>query len=96
MFKKKNKKIKTLTNKSNLDQVLWFIENYLPQKKDRGVQKKLDIDNLEAETIKKFSKLASLRSKTILPTTNNTTISFTFGNWALPYLKLLKKIGIAK
>ena len=96
MFKKKNKQIKTSSNKSNLDQVLWFIENYLPQKKDRGVKKKLYMDNLEAKTIKKFSQLAYIRSKTLLPTTNNTTISFTFGNWALPYLKLLKKIGIAK
>ena len=96
MFKKKNKHIKTESNKSNLDKVLWFIENYLPQKKDRGSQKKLYMDNLEAETIKKFSKLASTRFKTLLPTTKNTTISFTFGNWALPYLKLLKKIGIAK
>ena len=96
MFKKKYKQLKTSSNKSSLDQVLWFIENYLPQKKDRGFQKYLHIDNLEAETIKRFSKLASLRSKTLLPTTNNTTISFTFGNWALPYLKLLKKIGIAK
>ena len=96
MFKKKYKETKTSPNKSNLDQVLWFIENYLPQKKDRGVQKKLYMDNLEAETIKIFSKLASTRSKTLLPTTKNMTISFTFGNWALPYLKLLKKIGIAK
>ena len=96
MFKKKNKQIETSPNKSNLDQVLWFIENYLPQKKDRGVQKKLYMDNLEAETIKIFSKLASTRSKILLPTTKNTTISFTFGNWALPYLKLLKKVGIAK
>ena len=96
MFKKKNKQIKTSPSKSNLDQVLWFIENYLPQKKDRGVQKKLYMDNLEAETIKIFSKLTSSRSKTLLQTTKNTTISFTFGNWALPYLKLLKKIGIAK
>ena len=96
MFKKKNKEIKTAPNKSNLDQVLWFIENYLPQKKDRGVQKKLYMDNLEVETIKIFSKLTSTRSKTLLPTPKNTTISFTFGNWALPYLKLLKKIGIAK
>ena len=96
MFKKKNKQIKTSPNKSNLDQVLWFIENYFPQKKDRGVQKKLYMDNLEAETIKIFSKLASTSSKTLLPTTKNTTISFTFGNWALPYLKLLKKLGIAK
>ena len=96
MFTKKNKQIKTSQNKSNLDQVLWFIENYLPQKKDRGVQKKLNMDNLEVETIKIFSKLASTRSKILLPTTKNTTFSFTFGNWALPYLKLLKKIGKAK
>ena len=96
MFKKKNKQIKIAPNNSNLDQVLWFIENYLPQKKDRDVQKKLYVDNLEVETIKIFSKLASTRSKTLFPTTKNTTISFTFGNWALPYLKLLKKIGIAK
>ena len=96
MFKKKYKLFNSTTNKSKLDQVLWFIENYLPQKKDRGIQKKFYMDNLEAETIKQFSKLASLRSKSLLPTTKNTTISFTFGNWALPYLKLLKKIGIAK
>ena len=96
MFKKKHKRFNNSPHKSKLDQVLWFIENYLPQKKDRGVQKKLYIDNLEAETIKKLSKLVSIRSRTLFPTTKNTTISFTFGNWALPYLKLLKKIGIAK
>ena len=96
MFKKKNKQIKTSSNKSNLDQVLWFIENYLPQKKDRGVQKKLYMDNLEVETFKIFSKLASTRSKTLFPTIKNTTISFKVGDWALPYLKLLKKIGIGK
>ena len=96
MFKKKNKQFKSSPYKSNLDQVLWFIENYLPQKKNRGVKKNLYMNNLEAETIKKFSKLASMGSKKLLPITKNTTISFTFGNWALPYLKLLKKIGIAK
>ena len=80
MFKKKNKQIKTSPNKSNLDQVLWFIENYLPQKKDRGIEKNLYMDNPEAETIKKFSKLASIRFKKLFPTTKNTTISFTFGN----------------
>ena len=69
MFKNKYKQIKTSPNKLNLDQVLWFIENLLPQKKDRCVQKKLYMDNLEAETIKIFSKLASTRSKTLLPTT---------------------------
>ena len=96
MFDKKLKPVNNSSKKSNLDQVLWFIENYLPQKKNRGVQKKFYINNLEAKTIKQISKLTALRSKTLLPTTKNTIISFTFGNWALPYLKLLKKIGIAK
>ena len=96
MFKKKYKQFNNLPNKSKLDQILWFIENYLPQKKDRGVQKIFYMDNLEAKTNKKFFKLVSLGSKTILPTTNNTSISFTFGDWALPYLKFLKKLGIAK
>jgi len=96
MFKKKYKQFKSSPNKSNLDQLLWLIENYLPQKKDRAVQKKLYKDNLEAKIIKKFSKLASKSSKALLSNGKNTTISFTFGNWAMPYLKLLKKIGIAK
>ena len=95
MIKNKHNLFNNLPNKSKLDQVLWFIENYLPQKKNRGVQKKLYMDNLEAETIKKLSKLATIRSKKLFPSTKNTTISFTFGNWALPYLKFLKKIGIA-
>ena len=96
MFKKKYKQLNNSPHKSKLDQVLWFIENYLPQKKDRVVQKKLYMDNLETETFRKFSKLDLLSSKTLLSSTKNMTISFTFGNWALPYLKLLKKIGIAK
>ena len=96
MLEEKSKQFKVSANKSKLDHVLWFIENYLPQKKNRGFQKKLYIDNLEAETIKQFSKLASIRSKKLFPTAKNTSISFTFGNWALPYLKFLKTIGIAK
>ena len=95
MFKKKYKKFDYSPNISKLDQVLWFIEKYLPQKKDRGV-KKIYMDNLEAETIKQFSKLAYLSSKTLLLNTKNTKISFTFGNWAIPYMKLLKKIEISK
>ena len=96
MFKRNSKEFKNLSNKSKLDKVLWFIENYLPQKKNRGVQKKLYMDNIEVETITKYSKFASLGYKTLFSTKKNTKISFTFGNWALPYLKLLKKIGIAK
>ena len=52
------------------------------------------MDNLEAEIIKQFSKLAPLRSKTLFVSTKTTAISFTFGNWALPFLRLLKKIRI--
>ena len=96
MFRKKYKLFNEAPNKSKLDQILWFIENYLPQKKEDGVQKKVYMDNLEGETIKKFSKLAPYYFKTLLPNTKKTTITFTFGNWALPYMKLLKKIGIAK
>ena len=96
MFQDEYKQFKDSPNTSKLDQFLWFIENYLPQKKDQGVKKQMYFDNLEEETIKQFSKLASKRSKKIFQTTKNTTISFSFGNWALPYLKLLKKIGIAK
>ena len=96
MLKKKYKQFNNMPNKSKLDQVLWLIENYLPQKKDQGLQKKVYVDKLEEQTINKLSKLVFLRSKKLLPSTKNTTISFTFGNWALPYLKLLKKIGIAK
>ena len=54
------------------------------------------MNNLEAETIKQFSKLASQRSRILFPAKKNTVLSFTFGNWAIPYLKFLKAIGIAK
>ena len=97
MFLKENSnEFKDASNKSKLDQVLWFIENYLPQKKERGVQKKIYMNNLKVKTIKNFSRFASLGPKTLFTTTKNTKISLVFGNWALPYLKFLKKIGIAK
>ena len=40
MFKKKYKEFNNLPHKSKLDQVLWFIENYLPHQKYRSVKKK--------------------------------------------------------
>jgi len=95
MFQKKYKQLNNLPNKSKLDQVLSFLDNYLPQKKERRVQKKMYVDTLGVKTIKYFSKLSFLCSKTLFPETKKTIISFTFGDWALPYLKLLKKIGIA-
>ena len=95
MFQDKYKQFKDSPNQSKLDQVLWFIENYLPKKKYRGLKKNKYIDNLEAENIKQFSKLAFKRSKKLFSTTKNTKISFTISNWPLPYLKFLKKIGMA-
>lgn len=95
MFKKKSHQFKDSPNKSKSDQVLWFIENYLPQKKERASSKELSINSLKPETIKNIRRFTSF-SPRIFPTSKNTKISFTFGNWALPYFKLLKKIGIVK
>ena len=64
--------------------------------RDDLIETNFSIMNEIGKAIKKFSPLASKGSKKLLPTTKNTTISFTFGNWALPYLKFLKQIGIAK
>ena len=71
MFQEKSKKLKESPNKPKLDQILWIIENYLPQKKDPCLKEKLNIENLESETVKYFSKLASLRSKKLFSTTKN-------------------------
>ena len=96
MSQTKLNKSKTYQKKSTLDQVLWFVENYLPNKKHRATRKELRLDTLEAETINQVQKFASLRSRSLTPTTSNTKVSFTVGNWALPYLKLLKQIGLLK
>tara|TARA_Y100001970_G_scaffold173576_2_gene211999 strand:+ start:907 stop:1266 length:360 start_codon:yes stop_codon:yes gene_type:complete len=96
MFLGKSKQLKTYQKKSILDQILWFVENYLPQKKDRAIRKELRLDTLEAVSIKRIQKLASVRSKSLTPEPTNTAVSFTFGRWALPFLKLLKQIGLAK
>ena len=96
MSQTKSNKLKTYQKKSTLDQVLWLVENYLPNKKHRATRKELRLDTLEAETINQVQKFASLRSRSLTPTTSNTKVSFTVGNWALPYLKLLKQIGLLK
>ena len=96
MFPTKSKQSNQYRNKSTLDHVLWFVENYLPQKKNRVPRKELRLDTLEAETITQIQKLAFVRSKSLTPTATNTKVSFTVGNWALPYLNLLKQIGLLK
>ena len=96
MFLRKSKQLKIFSKKSNLEQVLCFIQNYLPQKKDRANRKELPMDMLETGTINQIQKLASLSSKSLTPIATNTKVSVTLGSWALPYLKLLKQIGLAK
>ena len=96
MSQGKLNKSKTYQKKSTLDQALWFVENYLPQKKDRANRKELPLDMLVTGTINQIQKLASLSSKSLTPNATNRKLSVTLGSWALPYLKLLKQIGLAK
>ena len=96
MFKDKSKQYRVSKNKSKLDQILWVLENYLPQKKNRGFPKKAFMNNLMTEIIRQFSKLNPPFFKRFTPSTKNMILSFTFGNWASPYLKLVKKIRITK
>tara|TARA_Y100000589_G_C27169033_1_gene635880 strand:+ start:1752 stop:2042 length:291 start_codon:yes stop_codon:yes gene_type:complete len=96
MFQLKSKRLNNQKRKSSLDHFLWLVENYLPQKKDRVTRKEFSIDNLEADTIRQFKKLASLRSKPFIKDSDNSKVTFTMGSWALPFLKILKRTGIIK
>ena len=96
MFQKKSAKLKQSPSKSTLDQVLWFVENYLPQKKNRASRKEFPLETLEASTINRIQKFASVRSKSLTEDLTNTKVTFTIGNWALPYLNLLKRTGLLK
>ena len=96
MFQKKSTKLKQSQNKSLLDQVLWFVENYLPQKKNRASCKELRRDTLEAETNNQIKKYSSVRSKSLTKDLTNTKVTITVGNWALPYLNFLKRTGLLK
>jgi len=96
MSQKKSTIIKRNQDKSVLDSILWFIENYLPQKKKRSSHSEFNLEKFESFTIKKIKKLASTRSKSLGEDLKNTQITFTIGNWALPYLNLLKRIKLLK
>ena len=92
----KSRRLNNQQRKSSLDHVLWLVDNYLPQKKNKASHKEFSIDNLEAETIKRINKLASSRSKSIAEELKNTKITFTVGSWALPFLNFLKRSGFIK
>ena len=96
MFLEKSNKSKIYPQKSRLDQLLWLIENYLPQKNRQASRKELRLITLESLIINQIQRLASVRSKSLTSKQTNSNVSFTFGSWALPYLKLMKQIGLAK
>ena len=96
MSQKKSTHTKNYQNATILDNILWLIENYLPQKKKRSSNKEFSLDKFESSTINKVKKLATNRSKSLRGDLNNTTLTFTVGNWALPYLNFLKKIKLLK
>ena len=96
MFKTKSTRIKGYKEKTVLDNILWFVENYLPQKNKRLSREEFSLENLESDTIDKMRKLASVRSKSLKGDFDSTKVTFTVGNWALPYLNFLKSLKIIK
>ena len=96
MSRKKLTHTKNYQNETILDNILWLIENYLPQKKKRSSHTGLSLDKFESITINKIKKSAYDRSKQLRGDLSNSSFTFTFGNWALPYLKFLKRIKLIK
>ena len=96
MSKKKLTHTKNFHDETILDNILWLIENYLPQKKKRSSHAELCLDKFESMTINKIKKLAYDRSKSLRGDLSNASLTFTVGNWALPYLKFLKRIKLLK
>ena len=96
MSQKKVTNGKSYEVKTILDNILWFVENCLPQKKRRLSHDEFRLDNFEWLTINKIKKLASERSKLLSGDLSDTKVTFTVGNWALPYLYFLKKLKLLK
>ena len=88
-FKNKYKLLKQFPQKSKLDQALWLIENYLPQKNKRPSHKELKINTIEEKKIIQNKRLLSAYLKPKKSKQTNFKISFTLGKWAIPYLKFL-------
>tara|TARA_Y100000589_G_C26984653_1_gene560070 strand:- start:453 stop:743 length:291 start_codon:yes stop_codon:yes gene_type:complete len=96
MSQQKSISAKSYHEKTVLGRVLYFIENYLPQKKKKSSHSEFHLDKFESFTIKKIKKLASARSKSLDVNLSDTKVTLTLGNWTLPYLNLLKKIKFRK
>ena len=79
---------------SKINKILWFLENYLPQKKTRAIRKGIIMKNLDGNNINKNQNHVFVLSKFLTIKLNKNKVLFSFGNWALPYLKILKKKGL--
>ena len=95
-FKNKYKLLKQFPQKSKLDQALWLIENYLPQKNNRASHKELKRNTIQEKKIIQNKRLLSANSRPIKSKPSNLIISLTLGNWALPLLKIFKLTGVLK
>ena len=96
MSQKKSTHTKNYQNETLLVNILWLVENYLPQKKKRSSNAELRLDKFESMTTNKIKKLSRDRSKSLRGDLSNLSLTLTVGNWALPYLKLLKRIKLLK
>ena len=96
MSQKKLTHTKNYQNETILDNILWLIENYLPQKKKKSSHSEFSLDKFESMTINKIKKLAYDRSKSLRGDLSNASLTFTVGNWALSYLKFMKRIKLLK
>ena len=94
MFYKKSAHKKSYQDKTTLDNILWFVENYLPQKKKISSSKKFYLENLKS--LIKVKKLNSSRYKSLKRELSNTKITFTISNLSLPHFYFLKKIKFRK
>ena len=94
MSQRKSTHTRNHQDETLLDNILWFIENYLPQKKKGSSHAELSLDKFESLTIHKIRKLAAYRSNSLGGDLNSKKLTFTVGNWALPYLNFLKRIKL--
>ena len=96
LSQKKSTHTKSFKDETMFDNVLWLIENYLPEKIKRSSHGELSLGEFESFTIRKIKKLASDRSKSMSEDISNKTLTFNVGNLALPYLNFLKGLKLPK
>ena len=96
MSHKKLTHTKNYQDEAILDNILRFIKTYLPQKKKRSSLIEPLLVKHESFTIHKINNLTSDRSKSLRRNLSNVKLTFTVGNWALPYLNFLKRIKLLK